>query len=895
MSLTERKPDKRDKKLQKLVDDMPDDIVIAMEGENTPLRDEEFYYGYYWFYILKNPRIDADRTGQGTEDGEIIFDVFWDGLLYPAENWDSDEDKPTVDVQGAFPEIDWADEKNKFGDSFRPIGKYSFPYSFDGFSQYWIPLDELKTGKDLFEGVKDNIINEEEYTQDKDFNNEDLFDTTMDIKKAIRYIKSQSVVAVEDPAIREIKSKIEELELTVKNYAESRKGLTKKEQKEFDKMDNHIKTVLLVELRLELDKLTAPSSPPTSSIGSISPADITRTVVRKPRKPRSDKGVKKGKGILNPDLYEKAKEIVYKQYPKHSAYRSGQLVQKYKELGGKYSGTKPKDGLTRWYKEDWKDIGNKEYPVYRPTKRISKETPLTVSEIDPVQAKKQIVLKQKIKGEANLPPFEKKGKGNKSDKKLKPLFGRMGSKYTMIDEITSQIPPHTIYVEPFVGGGSIFWNKTPAEKSVINDLDKELIDGYRAFKKASLSSLQALDYLDSTLPKKDYKTEQYRNMIDKLETEMEAIKSQPAKQFIKMFKGSRGKFLQKSSGRTYFDVAFRPYIPNLEEYKRLLKDTIIENKNYVDIIKKYDSPTTFFFLDPPYEASEGIYKNHMIDYEQMRDILRNIKGKFLLTLNDSKELREIFREFQIKKASVKSTTNERLWKGGRNEIYISNYKVKAGGMMPPPPDSPTEDIVIPPPTDSPIMPPPYGFGRTIDIQPTNRISREQMRANVEGSRNILRETLAPTGYFAPIVSAPPSSNQPEIVRPTPVRGTPKRQIRFPITEEDIETANTMIELSKTGRGLEDYSNPKKVQANARKYLGKDVIVYPSTKKDKKYMIYTPEGKIVHFGSSTMEDFTKHNDQQRRASYLSRSAGIKGNWKSDKYSPNNLARQLLWNA
>jgi len=106
-------------------------------------------------------------------------------------------------------------------------------------------------------------------------------------------------------------------------------------------------------------------------------------------------------------LYDKAKAIVYKQYPKHSAYRSGALVKKYKELGGTYEGAKPSDGLTRWFAEDWADIGGQEYPVYRPTKRVSKDTPLTADEINPAQAKRQIALKQKIKGRYNLPPFMK--------------------------------------------------------------------------------------------------------------------------------------------------------------------------------------------------------------------------------------------------------------------------------------------------------------------------------------------------------------------------------------------------------------------------------------------------------------------------------------------------------
>lgn len=113
--------------------------------------------------------------------------------------------------------------------------------------------------------------------------------------------------------------------------------------------------------------------------------------------------------IDNPDLYERAKVIVYKQYPKHSAYRSGQLVKKYKDMGGTYSGSKPKGGLSRWFKEKWQDINpNKtetSYPVYRPTIRVNKKTPLTASEINPAQAKKQIALKQKIKGDKNLPRF----------------------------------------------------------------------------------------------------------------------------------------------------------------------------------------------------------------------------------------------------------------------------------------------------------------------------------------------------------------------------------------------------------------------------------------------------------------------------------------------------------
>lgn len=93
-----------------------------------------------------------------------------------------------------------------------------------------------------------------------------------------------------------------------------------------------------------------------------------------------------------------------------------------------------------------------------------------------------------------------------------------------------------------------------------------------------------------------------------------------------------------------------------------------------------------------------------------------------------------------------------------------------------------------------------------------------------------------------------------------------------------------------------YSNPLKAQKNAYKYFGKDAVLYLSTRKDKKYMILNPRtGKMVHFGqlNPPYADFTKHGNEQRRQHYLKRSNQIKGNWRDDPYSSNNLSREILW--
>jgi hypothetical protein len=108
---------------------------------------------------------------------------------------------------------------------------------------------------------------------------------------------------------------------------------------------------------------------------------------------------------INTKLYKKVFREADIVYAKPSAYKSMWIQREYKRRGGIYKEDGKERKLDRWKKEEWRDIGNKDYPVYRPTKRISKSTPFTASEIDPIQAKTQIALKQKIRGTKNLPPF----------------------------------------------------------------------------------------------------------------------------------------------------------------------------------------------------------------------------------------------------------------------------------------------------------------------------------------------------------------------------------------------------------------------------------------------------------------------------------------------------------
>ena len=112
--------------------------------------------------------------------------------------------------------------------------------------------------------------------------------------------------------------------------------------------------------------------------------------------------------IVDKELYELAKMYADKIYKKSSAYKSGFIVKLYKELGGRYEDDNKPKALKRWFAEEWQDVGHQAYPVYRPTRRITNDTPLTIDEIDEADLKKQIKRKQIIKGEKNLSPFKPK-------------------------------------------------------------------------------------------------------------------------------------------------------------------------------------------------------------------------------------------------------------------------------------------------------------------------------------------------------------------------------------------------------------------------------------------------------------------------------------------------------
>ena len=111
-----------------------------------------------------------------------------------------------------------------------------------------------------------------------------------------------------------------------------------------------------------------------------------------------------------------------------------------------------------------------------------------------------------------------------------------------------------------------------------------------------------------------------------------------------------------------------------------LKFVTIENLDFRELIKRYDKDDAFFYLDPPYVGTENYYKDidgfGIREHEELAEMLKGIKGKFLLSYNDSPVVRELYRDFTIVESSPLNYTlgsNVHKRKKVVSELFVMNY------------------------------------------------------------------------------------------------------------------------------------------------------------------------------------------------------------------------------
>jgi len=204
--------------------------------------------------------------------------------------------------------------------------------------------------------------------------------------------------------------------------------------------------------------------------------------------------------------------------------------------------------------------------------------------------------------------------------------------------------PHVTYAEPFVGMGGVFFRRTRAPRSeVINDRNGEVVNLFRILQRHYPQFMDTLKFQITS-----------RREFDRLKACDPATLTdlERAARFLYLQKlAFGGKVAGQNFGVVRGETArfnLNRLAPLLEDVHERLSGVVIENLDWMAFIDRYDRPGTLFYLDPPYWGSEDDYGKALFSrdqFERMAAVLRTLKGRFLLSINDTPRIREIFHDF----------------------------------------------------------------------------------------------------------------------------------------------------------------------------------------------------------------------------------------------------------
>ena len=238
----------------------------------------------------------------------------------------------------------------------------------------------------------------------------------------------------------------------------------------------------------------------------------------------------------------------------------------------------------------------------------------------------------------------------------RPIAPYIGGKRRLAQRLVERINqvPHATYVEPFVGMGGVFFRRTARPKSeVINDYNREVATLFRILQRHYVAFLEMLRFQLTT------RAEFLRLAATDPATLTDLER---AARFLYL---QRTAFGGKVSGRNFgvspetaarFDVT--KLHPLLEALHERLASVVIECLPWQDVIRRYDRAKTLFYLDPPYWGSESDYGKNMFGREEftvLAEQLAAIKGQFILSINDTPEIREIFAAFVMEEVETTYT------------------------------------------------------------------------------------------------------------------------------------------------------------------------------------------------------------------------------------------------
>ncbi len=222
------------------------------------------------------------------------------------------------------------------------------------------------------------------------------------------------------------------------------------------------------------------------------------------------------------------------------------------------------------------------------------------------------------------------------------------------------------YVEVFGGAGWVlFYKDKYAKTEVYNDINRDLVNLFKCVK-----------YHPEAIEKELELSLNSRQIFNEYKNQMDCIgltDIQRAVRYLYLIKSSYGAKIN-TYGSKPRDISNTEF---LKDVRKRLSRVVIENKSFEKIISAYDNEGTLFYLDPPYHNTENMYDtgDFIFDEEQhikLRDMLKNIKGKFVLSYNDDEFIRELYKDFKIE--GIERQNNLSLNSGSRfKEVVITNY------------------------------------------------------------------------------------------------------------------------------------------------------------------------------------------------------------------------------
>lgn len=254
---------------------------------------------------------------------------------------------------------------------------------------------------------------------------------------------------------------------------------------------------------------------------------------------------------------------------------------------------------------------------------------------------------------------------------MQSFIGWIGGKNHLKKFIIPLIPSDCDrYIEVCGGAGWVLFGKEKIKKQieVFNDVDGDLINLYLQIKNNCAELQKEIDWLQSR--------ELFRKYRYEIENKAELTDIQRAARYLYLIKCSFG------STRSSFATAPKTtcnIIDELPKYKERLKSVIIENRDFENLIKTYDRPSSVFYIDPPYVNSEKYYnKNYSHftneDHKRLNMCLKAVKGRFILSYNDCELVRKLYKNYNIMCVSrnnlLPATRNNRK---EFKEVIITNY------------------------------------------------------------------------------------------------------------------------------------------------------------------------------------------------------------------------------